>query len=110
MVYILYIGRSCVYKYVFCIYIIYIIRIHYLLTPKFLLYYCGISTIILQEFRGGCTLSQGEGHNTWGNAPKKSNYTTCAHFIKSTRYTSKPNIFLIFGNFWGVKTVNFHGF
>ena len=39
-------------------------------------------------------LSQGEGHKVWGNAPKKSNSATCAHFYKSTRYASKPHVFL----------------
>jgi len=53
---------------------------------------------------------QGEGHKVWGNAPKKSNSATCAHFHKSARCTSKHNIFLIFGNFWGVKSMTFHEF
>ena len=30
----------------------------------------------------GGTCSQGEGHKVWGNAPKKSNSATCAHFVK----------------------------
>jgi len=55
-------------------------------------------------------LSQGEGHKVWGNAPKKSNSATCAHFVKRARCTSKPNVFLIFGNFRGVKIVIFYAF
>jgi len=50
---------------------------------------------------------QGEGHKVWGNAPKKSNSATCAQFTKSARCTSKPNIFLIFGNFWGGENCDF---
>ena len=59
---------------------------------------------------GVVVLSQGEDHKVWGNAPKKSNSATCAHFYKRARCTSKPNVFLIFGNFWGVKIVIFHDF
>jgi len=55
-------------------------------------------------------LTQGEGHKVWGNAPKKSNSATCAHFHKRARCTSKRNVFLIFRNFWGVKIVIFHDF
>jgi len=55
-------------------------------------------------------LTQGEGHNVWGNAPKKSNSATCAHFSKIARCTSKSNVFLIFKNFRGVKIVIFHDF
>jgi len=54
-----------------------------------------------------CVLSQGEEHNVWGNAPKKSNSATCAHFHKRARCASKPNIFLFFKNFWGVKIAIF---
>jgi len=54
-----------------------------------------------------CTCSQGDDHNIWGNAPKKSNSATCAHFYKRTRYTSKPDIFLIFRISGGVKIVFF---
>ena len=32
-------------------------------------------------------LTQGEGHNGWGNAPKKSNSAICAHFVKTCIYT-----------------------
>jgi len=46
---------------------------------------------------------QGEGHNIGGNAPKKSNSATCAPFYKRTRYTCKPNVFLILETFPEVK-------
>jgi len=57
-----------------------------------------------------CVLSQGEGHKVWGNAPKKSNSATCVRFIKSTRCASKPNVFLIFGDFWGGENCGFYDF
>jgi len=58
----------------------------------------------------GCTCSRGEDHKGWGNAPKKSNSATCAHFYKSARYTCISNVFLFFQDFWGVKIVIFHDF
>ena len=50
---------------------------------------------------------QGEGHKVWGNAPKKSNSATCAHFHKRARCASKPNVFLFFGNFRGGENHDF---
>jgi len=55
-------------------------------------------------------LTQGEGHNVWGNAPEKSNSATCAHFYERTRYASKPDISLVFKDFRGVKIMNFYDF
>jgi len=62
------------------------------------------------QIRTVVSLTQGEDHKVWGNAPKKSNSATCAHCYKRARYASKPNIFLLLQNFRGVKIVIFHDF
>ena len=49
--------------------------------------FCGIPQNGQPVNNPRCSLLQGEGHKVWGNAPKKSNSATCAHFIKICIYT-----------------------